>query len=200
MRRDRPTIQSPGVVLPAPARIAVPVPPPGPPGPDVRAIYEAQLDYVWHSLRRLGVPDKDLADVAHDVFVAVARALPSYDPGRPLKPWLFGVVFRVASDHLRLYRNVREVLDDTIEALDIQPTPEEALMDEEARRVVEECLSRLDIRLRAVLVMHDFSGHDVNEIAEALAIPVKTVYSRLRTARLRFSATAARLAAQRGLS
>jgi DNA-directed RNA polymerase specialized sigma24 family protein len=47
--------------------------------------------------------------------------------------------------------------------------------------------------------MHDIADHGAREIADALDIPLKTVYSRLRTARLRFSAVAAGLAVQRGL-
>lgn len=166
--------------------------------PDVRAVYQAHLDYVWHSLRRLGIPEKDVPDVAHDVFVAVGRALPGYDPARPLRPWLFGIAFRVASDHLRLYRHAREELGHANEPLDIAPTPEEALMDHEARALLERCLATLDLPHRAVMVMHDIAGHDAREVAEALALPLKTVYSRLRTGRLRLAAAAAKLATERG--
>jgi RNA polymerase sigma-70 factor, ECF subfamily len=170
--------------------------------PDVRSLYREHLDYVWHSLRRLGVPEKDVPDVAHDVFLAVARALPRYDARRPARPWLFGVCFRVASDQLRLFRNSREVLGALAaeaEPPDIAPSPEQSLLDGEARRLVEDCLATLDLPHRAVLIMHDIADHRAHEIAEALDIPLKTVYSRLRAARLRFSSVAAQLAAQRGL-
>ena len=59
-------------------------------------VYGAELPFVWRTLWRLGVPDRDLEDVAHDVFVVVHRKLVDYDPTRPLKPWLFGICFRVA--------------------------------------------------------------------------------------------------------
>jgi RNA polymerase sigma-70 factor (ECF subfamily) len=166
---------------------------------DIRSVYQAHLDYVWHSLRRLGVPDRDIADVAHDVFLSVARALPTYDARRPIKPWLFGVLFRVASDHLRLHRHAREELGHEAEPLDIAPTPEEALLDEEARALLGRCLQELDLPHRAVVIMHDLAGHDAHEVASALDLPLKTVYSRLRTARLRLAATAARLVALRGV-
>jgi RNA polymerase sigma-70 factor (ECF subfamily) len=195
MRRPRPPLPSEETPRdPAPAAPAA--------TPDVRALYRDHLDYVWHNLRRLGVPDKDLADLAHDVFVAVARALPRYDPQRPIKPWLFGVCFRVASDQMRLHRNRREVLGPlpaAIDPPDIAPSPEQSLLDGDARRLVEDSLAALDLPHRAVLVMHDIADHGAREIADALDIPLKTVYSRLRTARLRFSAVAASLATQRGL-
>ena len=191
MRRRPTSIQSPAVQSspgsqrPAPADGQL---------PDVRDIYDHHLTYVWHSLRRLGVPEKDVPDLAHDVFIAVSKALPSYDPQRALKPWIFGIVFRVASDHLRLYRHTREILaiQDEPEPPDIGPSPEQALMEGEARQLVEDCLLALDVPHRAVLVMHDLAEHDGQDIADALGVPVKTVYSRLRTARLRFSAAVAR--------
>ena len=64
-------------------------------------IYAEQLDYVWHSLRRLGVDDRDREDVAHDVFVVVHRRLSSYDPACSLRAWLFGIAYRVVADHRR---------------------------------------------------------------------------------------------------
>jgi hypothetical protein len=49
-------------------------------------IYEEQFSYVWNTLRRLGIAERHLEDVAHDVFVVVHRQLDRYDPARPLKP------------------------------------------------------------------------------------------------------------------
>ena len=40
-----------------------------------RAVYEREFDYVWASLRRLGVHPRDLEDVAQDLFVRVHRHL-----------------------------------------------------------------------------------------------------------------------------
>jgi RNA polymerase sigma-70 factor (ECF subfamily) len=51
---------------------------------------------------------------------------------------------------------------------------------------------------RAVFVMADIDGVAVPEIAQALAIPVNTAYSRLRLAREDFREAAARLLRQRG--
>jgi RNA polymerase sigma-70 factor (ECF subfamily) len=176
---------------------------------DVQAIYTAHFTYVWHSLRRLGIPEKDLPDVTHDVFLTVARALSGYDRTRALKPWLFGVAFRVASDHLRLHRHAREVLalgeadrpdilpdmvPDIVPGMvpDMAPSPEQALLDQEARALVVACLAELEVSQRAVLILFDIEGQDARQIALALDIPCKTVYSRLRAARLGFSAAAAR--------
>ena len=62
-------------------------------------LFAAEFDYVWASLRRLGVNERDVEDIAHDVFLHVYRKLGSYDPKRPVRPWLFGFAYRAASDY-----------------------------------------------------------------------------------------------------
>src|ERR1700722_10148496 len=64
-----------------------------------RALFQSELPYVWTSLRRLGVPARDLEDVTHDVLLEVYKNFDRYDPTRPLRPWLFAFAFRFASDY-----------------------------------------------------------------------------------------------------
>ena len=45
----------------------------------VEEIYRAHFGFVWAVLRRLGVPDRDLEDVAQDVFIVVHRRLPEFE-------------------------------------------------------------------------------------------------------------------------
>ena len=40
------------------------------------------------TLKRLGVQDRDLEDVVHEVFITVHRRLCDYDPTRPLRAWV----------------------------------------------------------------------------------------------------------------
>lgn len=151
--------------------------------PSFARVYETQRDYVWRSLRRLGIPDRFLEDVAHDVFVVVHRSLHAYDPARPIKPWLFGIAFRVASDFRRKAQNAREHLDDALEPLDGAPTAEQEVAAHEARALLARALDALEPDRRAVFILHDIDGEPVPAIAEALEIPTNTAYSRLRLAR-----------------
>ena len=81
---------------------------------EFRTIFEQELSYVWHTLRRLGVRGDDVRDQAQEVFMIVHRLLPEFDRTRPLRPWLFGIAFRVASayrDKAR-YRTTEELGED----------------------------------------------------------------------------------------
>jgi len=170
-----------------------------PEAPGFRALFEAELTYVIGTLRRLGVREADLEDLAHEVFVAVHGALATYDRARPLRPWLFGIAFRIASDYRRKARFSRESpRAEADDRADAAPLADERLADEQARRIVIEALDHLDLDRRAVLVMHDIDGCPIPEIARTLSIPLNTAYSRLRLGREQLKAAVKRVRLRRG--
>jgi len=163
--------------------------------PDLAAIYAGELPYVWESLRRLGVREADLEDLAHDMFIALQRRLPDYDPARPLRPWLFGFALRVASDYRKSARVKLEVGAVPFDVADARPGAEERLAAREARDLILRALDRLTLEQRAVFALHDLDGCSMPEIADALGEPLNTLYSRLRAARVEFTAAVRRLPA-----
>ncbi len=149
--------------------------------------FEAELDYLRRTLRRLGVRNADVEDLLHEVFLVLDRNWNKFDATRPLRPYLFGISFRVVAGHHRKSR--REVSQPVEEfAHDPQPGPEEALESARARTLVLAALGRVPLERRAVLVMHDIDDVPMSEIAGSLAIPLFTGYSRLRRARDEFEA------------
>lgn len=166
--------------------------------PEFSSIYQAEASYVWRSLRRLGVRDRDLEDLVHDVFVKVYRRLDDYDSERPLRPWLFGFAFRVASDYRRRAGHQRETVAPPVERPDEARLPDEQVAQRQARRLLQRALDTLNIDRRAVIIMHDIDGFTAPEIADALALPLNTVYSRLRIARGELAAAVRRTGLTRG--
>jgi RNA polymerase sigma-70 factor (ECF subfamily) len=162
------------------------------------ALYRAEVGYVWRTLRRLGVRARDLPDLTHEVFVIVYRRMHDYDHDRPRRPWLFGIAFREASHYHRRAGHGRELVADEVRVLDEAPGAEELMARAQDQALVAEAVATLDLERRAALVMHDFDRHPVADIAAAMGVPVKTVYSRLRVAREQFVATVRRLQRQRG--
>ena len=171
-----------------PVAIAMPLP-----AVEFPAIYGAEFGYVWNTLRRLGVQDRDIEDLCHDVFVVVFRNLDAYDARRPIRPWLFGISFRVASDYRRSARHRREIPGTTRELTCPAPPADEVMLRRERQRLVARALAALELDRRAVFVMHDIDGHVMPDIATALGIPLNTAYSRLRLARVDFAAAVKRV-------
>ena len=167
--------------------------------PDLKTIFEAHVDHVGNSLRRLGVRDADVPDLTQEVFVVMHHILPDYDPSRPMWPWIFGVVYRVAAAHRRKAK--REVLDDgslAAQRIDSSANLDEVVRKAEDRQLVLEALQHVELHRRAVFVMADIDDVSIPEIAVALGIGVNTAYSRLRLARADFREAAARLSRLRG--
>ncbi len=154
------------------------------------ALFGGNCDYVAGALRRLGVAEKDLEDVAHDVFVAVFKKLDEYDTERPARPWLFGFAFRQASGYRRLARNKNELV-----GLDGSPDATTAGDQSrmEARDLLLLALNEVPMERRAVFVMHEIEGHEMTEVAEILKVPVNTAYSRLRKSRTELKEAVERL-------
>lgn len=157
--------------------------PPQPLTPDEECLdaFQRELDYVYQSLRRLGTPASELDDLAQEVFLALRQNWIDYDRERPLRPYLFGIAFRMSAASQRKRR--REVAFGVVEPDDGNPGPDEVLQTKQVRGQVLAALELIPLKRRAILVMHDLDDVPARDIAAALSIPLFTVYSRLRKAR-----------------
>jgi RNA polymerase sigma-70 factor (ECF subfamily) len=153
--------------------------------------FERDLDYLFETLRRLGSGPGEIEDLAQEVFVVLHRNWPTLDTTRPLRPYLFGVAFRVLSAHRR--RRSREIPHPALDMEDGTASPEELLQNKESVALLMAALERLPLRRRAVLVMHDLDGVAIDDIARGLSISRFGAYARLRKARGEMAAAVKRL-------
>lgn len=166
--------------------------PTGPRKERFTALFRAEYGYVWGTLRRFGVNERDVEDVAHDIFLRVYDKLDDYDPARPAKPWLFSFAYRAANDYRKLSRHRVEVMAER-EAPSSAPTAEQALERIDEARLVTDALASLDFDRRAVLVAFELDDIPMKVIAETTGVPLFTAYSRLRLAREDFRSAVERL-------
>jgi RNA polymerase sigma-70 factor (ECF subfamily) len=164
----------------------------------VTRIYQANADFVWKSLQRLGVRDGDLDDVLQEVFVVVHQRLHTFDGTSKMTTWLFGICLRVASAYRRRgFRRNETCVADPPEPTDrVNQTPEQDLAAAESRRRLDLLLDELELEKRAVFVMFEVDEMPCEEIAQILGVPVGTVYSRLHAARKAFQKALARMQAR----
>ena len=142
------------------------------------------FDFVWRTLRRMGVQPAQLDDAAQDVFLVVHRRLPEYRPRWSPRSWLFAIARRVASDYRRTLRRKGGLspLPDSLRAPGCE-SPDVAAARGEASRIVLEFLETLDEDRRAVFVLAELEQMTAREISSALNTNQSTIYSRLGSAR-----------------
>jgi len=160
-----------------------------------RSVFESDFAFVWNSLRRLGVVDKDRADIAQEVFVVVYQRLGEFDRSRPMRPWLFGIAYRIALRYRSLARHKGETLDDVdspVSGVD----PQSLTLERERATLVHDAIKRIELHRRGVFILAEIDGLSAPQIAESLNIPLNTVYSRLRSARKDFACAIAELSAR----
>lgn len=153
---------------------------------DFRTVFAQHFQYLWSSLRRLGVAEGDLEDIAHEVWLRVHAQLPQYDPEKPVRPWLFALALGAASNYRRLARHRIEAQVNPEELHDPRPFADESLLTRERNGLVHLALQQVPLEQRAMLVLHEMDETPVPEIANALGISVNTAYSRLRLGRAAF--------------
>ncbi|HSS37795.1 MAG TPA: sigma-70 family RNA polymerase sigma factor, partial [Polyangia bacterium] len=110
------------------------------PESDCLQAYDRELDYLFETLQRLGASPREVEDLAQEVFIILHRKWPTLDMTRPLRPYLFGVAFRVVCAHRR--RRAREVPYASIEAEDRAISPEASLQSKESLAVLYAALDR----------------------------------------------------------
>jgi RNA polymerase sigma-70 factor (ECF subfamily) len=163
----------------------------------IEALVDLHGDFVWRSLRRLGVPESQADDAAQQVFVVAARKLGTILPGRE-RAFLFATLSNVAAHVRRSFARNREMPDDGIDdVVDAAPRPDELMVERQARALLDEVLDTMDSSLRAVFVLFALEELTAPEIAELTGVPVGTVASRLRRARDEVQRAARRVRASR---
>ncbi len=166
-----------------------------------RALVDEHFEFVWRSVRRLGVAMADADDAAQEVLVVVARKLGSIEPDRE-KAFIFGTAVRVASTRRRTRRRHPEDPTETLDtrSLEGDMSAEERLELQQARALLQSILDGMTDEQRAVFVLAELEETSVREIAELLELPIGTVSSRLRAARETFANEVKRLLAREAFS
>lgn len=160
------------------------------------AIYRTYFDFVWSSVRRLGVGEESVDDVVQEVFVIIHSRLHTLQQPDSLRSWVYGVVRRTASGYHRTRRAKAahglevEIIDETLPATSLNPFEESARNDK--LELLGKLLNGLDDSKREVFALAEIHEMTVPEIAQALEIPLNTAYSRLHAARQAFERALAR--------
>lgn len=165
-----------------------------------REIISRYKDSLYTFLRQFIKQQDILEDVFQETFLQLFTSRESFDPSRPLRPWLFTIAANKAKDALRKQHRTAAISIGGIadaeemsfdEALDILTSdtkmPYEKLETTETARRVRQIIANMPENLRQILILGYFEKFSYKQMAEILSIPIGTVKSRLHAAVGRFA-------------
>lgn len=157
--------------------------------PTLEQIFHGHFSDVARIVSRLcgpAISSADADDLCQQTFIAIHRALPRFRGESALMTWIYGITARVVLQHLRGFRRYRAMIQRFEQSNVFDRSPpgvEETVAQREALRRVWSALIRVPADRRVVLVLYQFEGLTVQEIAAALDLKEEAVRSRLRRAR-----------------
>ena len=139
-------------------------------------------------------------DVFQETFIQLFTSRDSFDPSRPLRPWLFTIAANKAKDALRKQQRTAAIpigtiaepqemsFEDVLNVISSDSTaPYERLQENETALSVREIIANMPENLREILILAYFNKFSYKQMAQILSIPIGTVKSRLHTAVGRFA-------------
>jgi RNA polymerase sigma-70 factor (ECF subfamily) len=143
-----------------------------------------QLMVYRTALAITGDPDA-AADLLQDVFLRLHRFAGRIDLDRPLEPWLYRMTANCSYTWVKRHTRWTKSLEDIAEWLmgGWKNPPLQQVELNDSWRQIQLALSALPISQRVVVVLYYLNDLSLQEIADALEIPVGTVKSRLHYGR-----------------
>jgi RNA polymerase sigma-70 factor (ECF subfamily) len=141
---------------------------------------------LYRVVRRIADDSAEAEAIVQEAFLRVWRNLQRYRTGRPFFPYLVTIALNLARDQWRSLRRLEfEGFEPALEAFsDPEPGPEDQLEQAESLQALAEAVAQLPPAYRAVIALRYDAELSYQEIAEALNLPVNTVRTYLRRAKV----------------
>lgn len=137
--------------------------------------------------------ENDALDVLQESFIKIFRNLSKFNEESKFDTWVYRIVVNTCNDFLRKnknkYNDLSLVLDDDEQETDIpdgSPPPESVLLNKEHSEYILDCLDKIPIDHKEILILRDIKGFAYEEISEILECSIGTVKSRISRARNNF--------------
>jgi RNA polymerase sigma-70 factor (ECF subfamily) len=158
-------------------------------------LVERYQDRVYRLVRRI-VGDDEAEDALQETFLSAWRALPRFKGDAAFSTWIYRIATNAALMRLRKRRPDVVSLDaplkdaegelssSSLDLRDWSATPDEELINAEARAAMEEAIARLPEDWRAAFLLRDVEGMSNSDAAAALELSIPAFKARVHRARL----------------
>lgn len=153
----------------------------------------AHFPRLWRIARRMGLDAMRAEEAAQEAFVILFEKRAVITPGKELA-YLISAVTHVSQNMRRKLSYACEcpVAPDLMDLHPALGSGQRLIERQQAKELVDGLIASLSEPLRVVLILFEIEGLTLQEIADALQIPLGTAASRLRLARKAFKQAVAR--------
>ena len=158
-----------------------------------RFVEENQHKVYNLALRMLNNP-QEAEDVLQETFLSAYKAISSFEGRSSLSTWLYRIASNASLMRLRKKQPATVSIDEPLELdagdslprqfVDWSGAPEEELLTQESRQVMDEAVAELPEPLRIVFILRDIEGLSTEETGDVLGLSEGAVKTRLHRARL----------------
>ncbi|MBE6033827.1 MAG: sigma-70 family RNA polymerase sigma factor [Clostridiales bacterium] len=135
--------------------------------------------------------ENDAMDILQESFIKIFRHLDKFNEESKFETWVYRIVVNACNDFLRKNKNKYNQLsllskEDEEMEMDIPdstPSPEELLLKKEHGAYILDCLEKIPIEHKKILILRDIKGFAYEDISEILDCSIGTVKSRISRAR-----------------
>jgi RNA polymerase sigma-70 factor (ECF subfamily) len=135
---------------------------------------------VYNVALRMSNDRDDAADITQNVFIKASEKLGTYDPKYKFFSWIYRIAVNESINFVQAAKRGEALPNDLVSR---DGNPEEIAQAGMLSESVEQGLLKLGDDGRIVIILRHFEELSYDEIGYVLGLPVKTVKSRLFTAR-----------------
>ena len=128
---------------------------------------------------------EDAKDLLQEAFVRAYVSIKRFRGGSSFYTWFYRILVNLCRDFLRRKQVRFKILADapdpkgeedevTLEAVDKEPSPEDALLNKEMREKVDEAINKLPERQKSAFILRHIQGMKLDEIASVMGCSEST--------------------------
>lgn len=123
-------------------------------------------------------------DLTQDAFIKYYAALPKFRGDASVKTYLFRISINVCHDYLASWKHRKIHVSQLFQIiLKDERTPERISVQKDEQQQLVDAIQGLALKYKDVIILFHFAEMSLEEVADALKLPVNTVKTRLRRAR-----------------
>lgn len=127
----------------------------------------------------------EATDLAQKTFLGCLEGVERYDNRQNFRGWLFAIAYRQLCKHFRTQASHMARFDfETVSVFDLDPTPSSVIARSQEEQLLLEALRKIPIDMQVALELHYWEQMSDADIAATLELPLGTIKSRIRRARL----------------